>query len=196
MEVSLVMEHMTPDEIYALLTLARKRSARSWAMLLLSYKHALRPSECCGLRTVDVDLNAGSIRIGRLKNGNDNRQELTGHKGKPLLDEYLALKAWLKERGSDPSPFLFTSQKSKRIDRTQWFREFQTLCAGAGIDAERAHPHVLRHSLATHMVEGHADVLEIKQRLGHKNIQSTMVYSHIGDRQADAAARRVLNELF
>jgi len=190
------MEHMTPDEIYALLTLARKRSARSWAMLLLSYKHALRPSECCGLRMVDVDLNAGSIRIGRLKNGNDNRQELTGHKGKPLLDEYLALKAWLKERGSDPSPFLFTSQKSKRIDRTQWFREFRALCSGAGIDLERAHPHVLRHSLATHMVEGHADVLEIKQRLGHKNIQSTMVYSHIGDRQADAAARRVLNEMF
>lgn len=190
------MEYMTPAEIERLLTVARNRSARAWAMLLLSYKHALRPSECCCLRLKDVDLHAGSISIGRLKNGNDNRQELTGHKGKPLLDEYLALRTWLKERGDDPSPFLFTSQKSKRLDRTMWFREFQKLCAGAAIDAERAHPHTLRHSLATHMVEKHADVLEIKQRLGHKSIQSTMVYSHIGDRQADAATKRVLNEIF
>src|SRR6516225_3549952 len=81
-----LMEYMSPDEIMALLTAAKNRSARAWAMLLLSYKHALRPSECCGLRMVDIDLNAGCIRIGRLKNGNDNRQELTGHKGKPLLD--------------------------------------------------------------------------------------------------------------
>ena len=194
-EVALV-EYMTPDEIIRLLEAAKGRSPRAWAMTLLSYKHALRPSECCGLRMVDIDLQAGSITIGRLKNGNDNRQELTGHKGKPLLDEYLALKAWLKARGGDPSPFLFTSQKSKRIDRTQWFREFQILCMGAGIDNERAHPHVLRHSLATHLTQGHADVLEIKQRLGHKSIASTMVYAHIGDRHADTATRRVLNELF
>ena len=190
------MEYFTPDEVLMLLKVARNKSARAWAMLLLSYKHALRPSECCGLRLADIDLKAGSIRISRLKNGNDNRQELTGHKGKPLLDEYLALRAWLKERDGDPSPFLFTSQKSKCIDRTQWFRQFQSICAGSEIDPERAHPHALRHSLATHMVEGHADVLEIKQRLGHKSIQSTMVYSHIGDRQADRATRRVLNELF
>jgi integrase/recombinase XerD len=190
------MEYLTPQEIERLLTIARKRSARAWAMLLLSYKHALRPSECCGLGVADVDLIAGCIRIGRLKNGNPNRQEITGHRGKPLLDEYLALRAWLKERGDDASPFLFTSQKSKRIDRTQWFREFQRLCDEAGIDADRAHPHTLRHSLATHMVEKHADLLEIKQRLGHKSIQSTMIYSHIGDRQADAAARRVLSEIF
>ena len=190
------MEYFTSNEVLTLLNVARNKSARCWAMLLLSYKHALRPSECCGLRLTDVDLSAGSIRIGRLKNGNPNRQEITGHRGKPLLDEYVAIRAWLKERGSDPSPFLFTSQKSKRIDRTQWFRQFQSICSGAGIDTERAHPHVLRHSLATHLVEGHADVLEIKQRLGHKSIQSTMVYSHIGDRQADTATRRVLNELF
>ena len=190
------MDYMTPDEIIKLLTAAKNRSARSWAMMLLSYKHALRPSECCGLRLVDIDLSAGSIRIGRLKNGNDNRQEITGHKGKPLLDEFLAVRAWLKERGDDSSPFLFTTQKSKVIHRSQWFREFQALCSGIGIDNDRQHPHVLRHSLATHMVEKHADILEIKQRLGHKSIASTMVYSHIGDRQADTAARRVMNELF
>lgn len=187
---------MTPDEVLTLLKVARNKSARCWAMLLLSYKHALRPSECCSLRLADIDLSAGCIRIGRLKNGNDNRQELTGHRGKPDLDEYLAMRHWMKERGNDPSPFLFTSQKSKRVGRIQWWREFQSVCAGAGIDAERAHPHVLRHSLATHMVEKHADILEIKQRLGHKSIASTMIYSHIGDRQADTATRRVLNEIF
>jgi type 1 fimbriae regulatory protein FimB len=190
------MEYLTPEQIVAVLTAVKERSARSWAMTLLSYKHGLRPSECCGLRIADVDIRAGAVSIKRLKHSLDNRQELLGHRGKPILDEYLALRAWLKVRSDDPSPFLFTSQKSKRIDRTQWFREFQAICRDAGIKGDLAHPHVLRHSLATHMVEKHADVLEIKQRLGHKSIQLTMVYSHIGDRQADAAAKRVLTEIF
>ena len=190
------MDYLSPDELLSLLTVARKRSARAWAMTLLSYKHGLRPSECCGLCMDDVDVRAGAVRINRLKGSLNNRQELLGHRGQPVLDEYLALRTWLKARGDDPSPFLFTSQKSKRVDRTTWFREFQGMCKKAGIDAERAHPHVLRHSIATHMVEKHADVLEIKQRLGHKSINSTMRYSHIGDRQADAAAKRVLAETF
>jgi integrase/recombinase XerD len=190
------VDYLTPDEVMAVLTVAKKKSARAWAMSLLSYKHGLRPSECCGLRCEDVDARAGAVNIKRLKHSLDNRQELLGHRGKPVLDEYLALKAWQKERGDDPSPFLFTSQKSKKLDRTAWFREFQAICADAGIDDDRAHPHVLRHSLATHMVEKHADVLEIKQRLGHKSIASTIVYSHIGDRQADAATKRVLSEIF
>lgn len=190
------MDYFSPNEIIDILMAAKARSARAWAMTLLSYKHGLRPSECCGLRLNDIDIRAGVVYIKRLKNSLDNRHELLGHRGKPILDEYLALKSWMKARGNDPSPFVFTSQKSKRLDRTQWFREFRAICADAGITDDRAHPHVLRHSLATHMVEKHADVLEIKQRLGHKSIASTIVYSHIGDRQADAAAKRVLVELF
>ena len=190
------MDYLSPDEVMAILTTARKRSARAWAMTLLSYKHGLRPSECCGLRLEDVDLRAGAVHIKRLKQSLDNRQELLGHRGQPVLDEYLAVRTWLKVRGDDAGPYMFTSQKSKRVDRTTWFREFQAICKDAGIDRDRAHPHVLRHSIATHMVEKHADVLEIKQRLGHKSINSTMVYSHIGDRQADAAAKRVLAETF
>ena len=190
------MDYLSRDEILAVLKVARSRSARAWAMTLLSYRHGLRPSECCRLRLTDVDPRQGTITIKRLKHSIDGRHEILGHRGLPLIDEYQALKAWLAQRGSDSSPYLFTTQKAYRIHRTTWFREFQSIATEAGVDPDRAHPHVLRHSLASHMAHKHADVLEIKQRLGHKAIASTLVYAHVSDRQADAAAKRVMAELF
>src|SRR5579872_2008660 len=156
------MDYLTRDEIVAVVTAAKAKSARAWSMALLSYKHGLRPSECCNLRLADVDLREGVVTIKRAKGSVDGRHELLGHKGVPLLDEYRALKAWLRERGDDPSPFLFTSQKSKQVDRSTWYRDFAMVAKAAGIDSARRHPHVLRHSLASHMAHRHADVLEIK----------------------------------
>ena len=190
------MDFLTRDEVITVMKAAKAKSARAWAMALLSYKHGLRPSECCRLRLTDVDLREGVLIVKRAKGSLDGRHELLGHKGMPLLDEYRAVKAWVQQRGDDPSPFLFTSQKSKQVDRSTWYRDFAAVAHAAGIDRSRRHPHLLRHTLASHMAHKHADVLEIKQRMGHKSIQSTLVYTHISDRQADAAAKRVLAELF
>ena len=190
------MDYLTRDEIIAVVKAAKARSARAWVMTLVSYKHGLRPSECCKLRLSDVNLREGVLTVKRAKGSIDGRHELLGHRGIPLLDEYQALKAWLRERGDDPSPSLFPTQKGKQIHRITWYREFAAIAEDAGIDSSRRHPHVLRHSLASHMAHKHADVLEIKQRLGHKSIQSTLIYTHVSDRQADAATKRVLAELF
>ena len=101
-------------------------------MILIAYRHGLRASELCGLRTPNVDLESGSLDIRRLKGSLHTIQPLCRHKGQPLLDEVRALRTWLEERKqmakSDGSDYLFLSQKGGRLSRIQFFRVFQT-CA-------------------------------------------------------------------
>src|SRR5262245_56447108 len=75
------MVHLTPDELLAVLKVARERSPRDWAMILLAYRHGLRASELCGLRTADVDLESGSLDIRRLNGSLHTVQPLCRHKG-------------------------------------------------------------------------------------------------------------------
>src|ERR1700732_4884114 len=121
------MTYLTPEEILAVLKVARGRSVRDWAMILLAYRHGLRASEVCGLRLFDVDLKDGAISIQRLKGSMRTVQPLYTHRGQPLLDEVAALRSWLKVRPADGSGYLFTSQKGGRLDRTQYFRIFQSV---------------------------------------------------------------------
>jgi site-specific recombinase XerD len=116
------MSYLTPEEVLAVLKVARGRSTRDWVMILLTYRRGLRASEVCGLKLSDVNLKDQSIRVARLKGSMLTTQPLVPHRGQPLLDELAALRAWLKARVADGSAFLFTSQKSGRLDRTQFFR--------------------------------------------------------------------------
>jgi site-specific recombinase XerD len=190
------MTILTPQEILELLKAARKRSTRDWAMILLAYRHGLRASEVCGLKLADMDLKAGSISIRRLKGSLHTIQPLHQHRGQPLLDETAALRAWLRKRPADGSDYLFTSQKGGKLDRTQFFRNFQTVAESAGLPVDKRHPHVLKHSLASHLVAGNANLALIRQALGHRSINSTMAYIGTSDAQAAEALQRALMGLF
>src|SRR6266851_6192110 len=148
------MTILTPQETLALLKAARQHSTRDWAMILLAYRHGLRASEVCGIKLADLDLKAGSISIRRLKGSLHTVQPIYQHRGQPLLDEAAAIRAWLRKRIADGSDFLFTSQKGGKLGRTQFFRNFQTLDESTGLPIEKRHPHVLKHSLASHLVAG------------------------------------------
>jgi site-specific recombinase XerD len=187
---------LTPPEMLALLKAARKRSIRDWAMILLAYRHGLRASEVCGIKMADMDLKSGSISIRRLKGSLHTIQPLYQHRGQPLLDETAALRAWLHTRTADGSDYLFTSQKGGKLDRTQFFRNFQTVAESAGLSAEKRHPHVLKHSLASHLVAGNANLALIRQALGHRSISSTMQYIGTSDAQAAEALQKALMGLF
>lgn len=187
---------LTPPEMLALLKAARKRSIRDWAMILLAYRHGLRASEVCGIKMADMDLKSGSISIRRLKGSLHSIQPLYQHRGQPLLDETAALRAWLHTRTADGSDYLFTSQKGGKLDRTQFFRNFQTVAESAGLSAEKRHPHVLKHSLASHLVAGNANLALIRQALGHRSISSTMQYIGTSDAQAAEALQKALMGLF
>ena len=190
------MTILSPQEILSLLKAARKQSTRDWAMILLAYRHGLRASEVCGIKLADFDLKTSSISIRRLKGSLHTIQPLYQHRGQPLLDETAALRAWLRKRPADGSDYLFTSQKGGKLDRTQFFRNFQTVAESAGLPVEKRHPHVLKHSLASHLVAGNANLALVRQALGHRSINSTMQYIGTSDSQAAEALQKALMGLF
>ena len=190
------MVQLTPDEILAVLKVARSRSARDWAMILVAYRHGLRASEVCELKMADVDLKAGWLSIRRLKGSLHTVQPLYRHKGQPLLDELNALRSWLRERNSDGSDYLFLSQKGGRLHRSQLFRVFQACAEAAGLAPQKCHPHALKHSLASHLVAGNVNLALVQQCLGHKAIGSTLKYLQISDLQATEAAQAALMRLY
>jgi len=190
------MTFLSPEEVLAVLKAAREHATRDWAMVLLAYRHGLRASEVCGLKLADVDLKAGSISIRRLKGSLQTVQPLYPHRGQPLLDEVNALRSWLRERESDGSNYLFTSQKGGKLDRTQFFRIFKTIAETAELPFEKRHPHVLKHSLASHLVAGNVNLALIRQALGHRSISSTMQYVGTSDGQAAEAAQAALMRLY
>ena len=189
------MTFLTPKETLGLLKAAREHSPRAWASILLAYKHGLRCSEVCGLLLEDVSLKTRQITLRRLKGSMCNVQNLERVQGQPLLDELKALKTWLDER-DDPSPFLFTSQKGGRLDRSAWFRLFQSVAEAAGLPPEKRHPHLAKHSLASHLVAAGTNLAFIRQSLGHMSAASTARYTHVTDQQAGAEVKKALASTF
>jgi site-specific recombinase XerD len=190
------MNILTPQEMLDLLKAARQHSTRDWVMILLAYRHGLRASEVCGIKLADLDLKVGSISIKRLKGSLHTVQPLYQHRGQPLLDEAAAVRAWLRKRVADGSDYLFTSQKGGKLSRIQFFRNFKTVAEAAGLSPEKRHPHVLKHSLASHLVAGNANLALIRQALGHRSINSTMAYIGTSDAQAAEALQKALMGLF
>jgi site-specific recombinase XerD len=189
------MTFLTPTELLALLRAAREHSTRAWASVLVAYKHGLRCSEVCDLRLDDLDLKANQITVRRLKGSMTNVQNLGKIQGQPLLDEPKAIKTWLAVR-NDPSPFLFTSQKGGQLDRSAFFRLFQSVAEAAGLPRGKRNPHLVKHSLASHMVAAGTNLAFIRQSLGHMSASSTARYCHVTDEQAATEARKALSTTF
>jgi integrase len=168
------MKNLTATELEKVMRIASE-NPRNHAMVLLAFKHGLRCSEVCNLTLSDIDLKNNEITIRRLKGSLKTTQPLEHHPNKPYLDERRVLRAWLKER-HNATDYLFTSQKGGKLDRSAFFRVFSGICEQAGIDKDRRHPHVLKHSLGFLLAEGDVHISKIQQQLGHKSVASTGVY--------------------
>ncbi|SRR5712692_10852971 len=193
------MSYLSPDELLKVLRVAKEHSLRDWCMVLVSYRHGLRASEICGLKLTDIDRKDGSISIKRLKGSLHTTQPLYQHRGQPLLDEHKAVKAYLAERPQTGGNALFVSQKGKKgghLDRSAWNRIFKAIAEEAGMPAEKCHCHVLKHSLANHLIKGNVNLALVKQSLGHANIQSTMKYLGVTDAEASEATAKALMDIF
>lgn len=190
------MNYLTTNELMMVLRVARSHSFRDWAMILLAYRHGMRASEVCALGLPDINLKDGLLSIRRLKGSHQTVQPLYRHKGQPLLDELIALRSWLRQRRPDGSDFLFLSQKGGRLHRSQFFRIFQVCATAAGLPPAKCHPHVLKHSLASHLVASNVNLALVQHCLGHKSIGSTMKYVGVSDSQASQAAQAALMNLF
>ena len=187
------MKFLESNELLALLKAAKARSNRDWAMILLTYRHGMRASEVCNLTLEDVDMKCHTVTFQRVKGSMKSMQPLERLAGQPLLDERAALRLWLADR-SDDSKFLFTSQKGGKLSENGFWRLFKSVAADAGIEDRSCHS--LKHTRASLMIEGGANLAEVRQMLGHQSLSSTLRYIHATDAQAAKAARRAEANVF
>ncbi len=189
------MKALTHDEVLKVLKAAADNK-RSLALIALGFKHGMRASEVCGLELKDLDLKNGEITIRRLKGSLKTTQPIADIQGQPLLSEKRILRAWLEERGNHPSRFVFVSQKSGRLHRSQLHRIFADIAERAGLPKDKRHFHCLKHSLGVSLVEANVNLAVIKQALGHKSIASTAVYTVPTDQSAGKAVTAALASMF
>lgn len=150
-------------------------SLRDIAMVELLYATGARVAELCGLDLSDVDYDRQTIRV--LGKGNKER---TIPMGNPAMK---ALNLWLKDgrdviKNAQSDNAVFLGARGRRIDqRTVRTVVYQALEAIEGI--ERMGPHALRHSAATHLLEGGADLRTVQEILGHASLATTQIYTHV-----------------
>lgn len=147
---------------------------RDRAMLELLYGSGLRASELVGLRPADVDLQA-QILVCR---GKRDRQRMVpiGDAARRALVTYLERARPRLVRGTDPG-VLFVNTRGRRLDRQALWRIVRTRARAAGLRG--GFPHALRHSFASHLLEGGADLRSVQALLGHADIGTTEIYTHL-----------------
>lgn len=166
------------DQARALLdqTFAASAAAqRDRAILEVLYGCGLRVSELCGLDLVHVMEGEGLLRV--LGKGSKERVVPLMGKASSVLGEYMATWRPLLVRAGRPVDAVFLNQRGTRLTRQSVHAICQRYGRLAGI--EGLHPHTLRHSFATHLVEGGADLRVVQELLGHANIATTQIYSHV-----------------
>ncbi|MEL6978945.1 MAG: tyrosine-type recombinase/integrase [Pseudomonadota bacterium] len=166
--------------------------ARAECVVELLYGSGLRVSELTSLETVAVTRALAAARSGApaalIIRGKGGRERLVPL-SKAALD---AAEIWLAARRAARSPHLFPSSgRSGRLTREAVFQLLKRLAAAAGVDPARVSPHALRHSFATHLLEGGADLRAIQLMLGHADIAATEIYTHVA---ADRRERLVLEK--
>jgi len=137
------------------------------------YSSGLRLSELAGLDLVDVDLGEGLVRV--VGKGAKVRVVPVGRMA------IKALKDWLKQRRalvSTGEQALFVGRQGKRLGRRSIQLRLQALGRQRGLDVD-LHPHMLRHSFATHMLESSGDLRAVQELLGHADISTTQIYTHL-----------------
>jgi integrase/recombinase XerD len=154
---------------------SKTTGARDQAMIELLYACGLRVSELCALKLSDLNLDLGYLQV----TGKGNKQRLVpiGSKAQSALQEYLESSrlAILKNKASGA---LFVTARGGPLTRQGFWKLLKLHGLQAGVRAKLS-PHVLRHSFATHLLEGGADLRSVQTLLGHADIATTQIYTHV-----------------
>lgn len=149
--------------------------ARDRAILEVLYGSGLRVSECCGLDCDDCLLGEGYVRV-RGKGGKERVAPIAGT-ALSALSDYLEQSRPRLVDPRRPSAAVFLNARGGRLSRQSV--HFIVAQAGRVIGKAHLHPHTLRHSFATHLLEGGADLRAIQEMLGHSDISTTQIYTHV-----------------
>ncbi|MBN1638689.1 MAG: tyrosine-type recombinase/integrase, partial [Ignavibacteriales bacterium] len=152
-----------------------KESLKKKTIFEILYGCALRVSELCDLNLSDVDCKNQTIKV--FGKGSKVRIVPIGNKSKEIINEYLSS----FEHSSNDSPFI-TTKKGERI-YPRFVQRMVHKYLSKVVDIKKKSPHIFRHSAATHMLNSGADLLAIKEILGHENLSTTQIYTHISIEQ-------------
>lgn len=148
---------------------------RDYAMLYLLYATGMRVSELVHIPVNSCNLTSGHVRV--MGKGNKERIVPFGEKAGQRIIDYLekGRPAFLKKKTSS---FLFLSNRGSSMTRARFWQIMNKIAANAGI-RQRISPHILRHSFATHLLAGGADLRAVQMMLGHSDITTTQIYTKI-----------------
>jgi integrase/recombinase XerD len=155
------------------------RALRDSALVELLYGAGLRVGEAVGLERGGVDLEERLVRC--TGKGDKERIVPIGRSAADALRRYLARGRPYLDRRRRPE--LFLNAQGGPLTRAGAFLILRRLARQAGLEPERVHPHLLRHSFATHLLEGGADLRSVQEMLGHADLATTEVYLHVTDRR-------------
>ncbi len=172
--------YLEPEEIKALFAVIS--SNRDRAIFRLTYHRGLRAHEPGLMMLADFRDRDGLLFVRRGK-GSVSRQFGL------IKEELLALRAWIKERGTRPG-VLFPSRQGGPVTRSRLDQLMKQYCRAAGIRAEKAHMHALKHSCGTHLSERGNSAADIQDWLGHRDSKSTDIYTHFTARRRAEAVER------
>lgn len=173
---------LSPGEVKRLIEAANgvtPRLLRDRALVELLYGAGLRVSEAVGLDGGSVDLEQRLVRC--LGKGDKERIVPLGREAAEALRRYLSRgRPYLNRRHR---PELFLNAQGGPLTRAGSFLIVKRLAAKAGLEPERVSPHLLRHSFATHLLEGGADLRSVQEMLGHADLGTTELYTHVSERR-------------
>jgi integrase/recombinase XerD len=173
---------LSPSEAERLIDAASgttPRAMRDRALVELMYGAGLRVSEATGLHRRSVDLDDRIVRA--LGKGSKERIVPLGRPAVEALRRYIAMGRPHLDRRTRPE--LFLNARGGPLTRAGAFLILRRLAEKAGLDPLRVHPHLLRHSFATHLLEGGADLRSVQEMLGHADLSTTELYTHVSDRR-------------
>lgn len=170
------------DEVGSLLAAAREvegwRGARMNALLEILYASGLRVSELVSLRISSLSRD-GRVATVRGKGGKERLVPL-GEAARRAIAEWLPLRDSMLGKKTETVPWLFPSRATAgHITRNSFAKQLRKIALSAGLDPGRVSPHVLRHSFATHLLANGADLRSVQKMLGHSDISTTQIYTHV-----------------
>jgi len=176
------------EDLLAAPDISDELGLRDRAMLEILYATGLRVSELISLQTTQISLQQGVIRV--IGKGNKERLVPVGEVALDWLAKYyqqsrssLLLKVATRKKSSNPCSDVFVTKRGKAMTRQAFWYMVKRYALLAGIAAERLSPHTLRHAFATHLLNHGADLRVVQMLLGHSDISTTQIYTHVADQR-------------
>ena len=171
----LLLEAKLMAELPKARAIERARTLRGFAMLELLYATGLRVSELCGVKLNDVNLQSGHVLV--MGKGQKERYVPMGQSAITALEIYFREARPILTKGAK-SVFVFVSRPGRSLSRQAFWGYLRVVAKRAGI-TKNLSPHMLRHSFATHLLENGADLRAVQLMLGHADIATTQIYTHV-----------------